>query len=68
MTIIESETKDGKKINKEERLKYELKRVLDKQGSCQLLVNDLTLMIVETNAQGIVFDLKIDTKYEWEEE
>lgn len=57
-----------KKINEEERLKYELKRVLDKQGSCQISISDLTLMIGEVNKQGVVFNLKIDTKYECEED
>ena len=51
-----------RRLNKEEKLKYELKKILDKQGSCQFSINDLTLMVDEINPQSVIFDLKIDAK------
>lgn len=51
-----------RRLNKEEKLKYELKKILDKQASCQFSINDLTLMIDEINPQSVIFDLQIDAK------
>lgn len=60
--IIESETKDEKNINEEERLKYELGRVLAKYASFPLSINNLSLMVGEINSKKIIFNLKIDVK------